>query len=208
MRSTRFRRFRRVVREYDDVVLLVDSASGVGGAEVLTDEWKLDFVLTGSQKALALPPGLAFAAASERLMKRAAVASRKGVYFDLTAFWKHICNLQTPNTPAVSLLYALSEQLSRIASEGIVDRWARHRRMAERCAEWVAQMREERGTPLTILAAEGQRSPTVTCVVLPDGGGGTTCRFRHERAGLRHRSGIRQAEAHDVPGWPHGRSHG
>ena len=158
-----------VVREYDDVVLLVDSASGVGGAKVLTDEWKLDFVLTGSQKALALPPGLAFAAASERLMKRAAVASRKGVYFDLAAFRKHICNLQTPNTPAVSLLYALSEQLRRIASEGIVGRWARHRRMAERCAEWVAQMREERGTPLSILAAEGERSPTVTCVVLPDG---------------------------------------
>ena len=102
------REISEVVRERDDVVLLVDSVSGVGGAEVLTDEWKLDFVLTGSQKTLALPPGLAFAVASERLMERSTLALRKGVYFDLAAFGKHIDNLQTPNTPAVSLLYALA----------------------------------------------------------------------------------------------------
>ncbi len=163
------REISEVVRERDDVVLLVDSVSGVGGAEVLTDEWKLDFVLTGSQKTLALPPGLAFAVASERLMERSTLALRKGVYFDLAAFGKHIDNLQTPNTPAVSLLYALAEQLRRVAAEGMVSRWARHRTMAERCAQWAARMREERGVHLSILAAEGERSPTVTCVVLPDG---------------------------------------
>ena len=157
------------VRESDDVVLLVDSVTGVGGVEVQTDEWELDFVLTGSQKALALPPGLAFGVASERLMARSAEAPRKGVYFDLETFAKQLDNLQTPNTPAVSLFYALAEQLRRIAAEGMVSRWARHRTMAERCAQWVDSMRDEHGVGLSILAAEGERSPTVTCVVLPDG---------------------------------------
>ena len=158
-----------IVRELDDVVLLVDSVTGVGGVEVQTDEWQLDFVLTGSQKALALPPGLAFGVASERLMARSAEAARKGVYFDLELFAKQIDNLQTPNTPAVSLFYSLAVQLRRIAAEGMVSRWARHRTMAERCHQWVDTMRNEHGVDLSILAAEGERSPTVTCVVLPGG---------------------------------------
>ncbi len=157
------------VRENEDVMLLVDSVTGVGGVEVQTDGWKLDFVLTGSQKALALPPGLAFGVASERLMDRSHVAPRKGVYFDLELFAKQLDNLQTPTTPAVSLFFALAEQLRRIAAEGMVSRWARHRTMAERCAQWVDAMRDEHGIGLSILAAEGERSPTVTCVVLPEG---------------------------------------
>jgi aspartate aminotransferase-like enzyme len=151
------------------VVLLVDSVTGVGGVEVQTDEWKLDFVLTGSQKALALPPGLAFGVASERLMDRSYGASRKGVYFDLELFEKQLDNLQTPPPPAVTLFYALAEQLRRIAAEGLVSRWARHRAMAERCWQWVDTMRDEHGVGLSILAAEGERSPTVTCVALPEG---------------------------------------
>ena len=157
------------VRQCDDVVLLVDSVTGVGGAEVRTDDWQLDFVLTGSQKALALPPGLAFGVASERFMDRAHVATAKGVYFDLAQFAKHLDDLQTPNTPTVSLFYALAEQLRRISSEGMVSRWARHRTMAERCAQWVNAMRDEHGVGLSILAAEGERSPTVTCIELPEG---------------------------------------
>ena len=158
----------RAVRESDDVVLLVDSVTGVGGVEVLSDEWQLDFVLTGSQKALALPPGLAFGVASERLMERSKTATRKGVYFDLELFAKQLDNLQTPTTPAVSLLYALAEQLRRISAEGMVSRWARHRTMAECCEQWVATMRAEHGVGLSVLAPEGARSPTVTCVALPE----------------------------------------
>ena len=162
-------RISEVVRERDDVVLLVDSVTGVGGAEVRTDEWALDFVLTGSQKALALPPGLAFGVASERLMIRSAAATRKGVYFDLVSFRKQLDNLQTPTTPAVSLLYALAKQLDRIRLEGVEARWVRHQAMADRCAQWVDMMRERRGVGLSVLAPEGSRSPTVTCVKLPEG---------------------------------------
>jgi aspartate aminotransferase-like enzyme len=163
------RELSEVVREQDDVVLLVDSVTGVGGAELQTDEWALDFVLTGSQKALALPPGLAFGVASERLMARSAKAKRKGVYFDLVSFRKQLDLLQTPNTPAVSLFYAAAKQLERIRIEGLEARWDRHRAMADRCAEWVDTMREEKDVALSVLAPEGSRSPTVTCVALPEG---------------------------------------
>jgi aspartate aminotransferase-like enzyme len=163
-----------VVRDFEDVLLLVDSVTGVGGVEVRTDEWELDFVLTGSQKAMALPPGLAFGVASDRMMARSAEARGKGVYFDLTAFRKQIDNLQTPTTPAVSLLYALAEQLRRIRAEGMEARLLRHRAMADRCAEWVRSMSGERGLELTVLAPEGERSATVTCIVLPEGVSGPT----------------------------------
>ena len=158
-----------VVREQDDVVLLVDSVTGVGGAELQTDDWALDFVLTGSQKALALPPGLAFGVASDRLMARSADATRKGVYFDLVTFRKQLDNLQTPTTPAVSLFYALAKQLDRIRLEGLQARWDRHQAMSDRCVQWVDMMREQRGVALSVLAPEGFRSPTVTCVALPEG---------------------------------------
>ncbi len=149
-----------------DVVLLVDSVTGIAGAEVRTDAWGLDFVLTGSQKALALPPGLAFGVANERVLERAAEKPDRGVYFDFIEFDKGIRKNQTPNTPALSLFYALEEQLRRIAAEGIENRWARHAAMAGSVHAWVARMRD-RGLELELLAPEGYRSPTVTCIKLP-----------------------------------------
>jgi aspartate aminotransferase-like enzyme len=151
------------------VALLVDAVTSLGGAPVETDDWGLDFVLTGSQKALALPPGLAFGVASEAMMERAKTATRKGVYFDLVSFADNLKKLQTPNTPAVSLFYSLDVQLKRIAEKGVEARWETHRQMADHCWAWVEHMREERGVPITVLAAEGRRSPTVTCIQLPDG---------------------------------------
>ncbi|HEX9108890.1 MAG TPA: alanine--glyoxylate aminotransferase family protein, partial [Longimicrobiales bacterium] len=149
-----------------DVVLLVDSVTGIAGAEVRTDAWELDFVLTGSQKALALPPGLAFGVANERLLQRAASKPDRGVYFDFIEFDKGIRKNQTPNTPALSLFYALDAQLRRIEAEGIESRWARHSAMAQSVYAWVARM-QDRGLDLGILAPEGYRSPTVTCIGLP-----------------------------------------
>jgi len=158
----------RVVHAAGDVVLLVDSVTGIAGAPVETDAWELDFVLTGSQKALALPPGLAFAAARERVLERAASAPGRGIYFDLVEFDRYLAKHQTPNTPALSLFYALAAQLERIREETIEARWARHEAMARRCWSWVEEM-HARGTPLSVLAPEGFRSPTVTCIRLPEG---------------------------------------
>ncbi len=157
------------VREESDALVLVDSVSGVGGAELHTDAWGLDFVLTGSQKALALPPGLAFGVASDRLMERAAGTPGRGVYFDLLAHASDLETLQTPNTPALTLLYALQAQLPGIRAEGMEARWARHAGMARLMWRWVEETARATGVELRVLAAEGFRSPTVTAVAVPSG---------------------------------------
>lgn len=158
----------RVVHQAEDVLLLVDSVTGLAGAPVESDLWSLDFVLTGSQKALALPPGIALGVAQPAALERAGQVEHRGTYFDFLDFEKNILKNQTPNTPALSILHALRAQLGRIAAEGIEARWARHRAMAERTWSWVDDMRE-RGVALEVLAPPGGRSPTVTCVMLPSG---------------------------------------
>ena len=159
----------RVVRQFPDTLVLVDAVTSAGGAPVQADDRGLDFVLSGSQKAMALPPGLAFGVASERMMERSGSAARKGVYFDLIVFHDALAREQTPNTPAVTLLYSLAEQLRHISAESLEGRWARHAAMARRCAEWADATREDAGVELSVLAPEGFRSPTVTCLLLPPG---------------------------------------
>ena len=104
----------------------------------MSDAWQLDFVLTGSQKAFALPPGLAFGRASPRMRERAASIEHRGYYFDLLAFEKAFEQAQPTNTPAISLLYALAKQLERLRDEGGIEaRWARHDAMRRRVEAWV-----------------------------------------------------------------------
>ena len=148
-------------------VCLIDSVTGVGGIPLETDAWDLDFVLTGSQKALALPPGLAFAVASPAFMEHAVNAPMRGTYFDLPEFAEFHAKHQTPSTPALSLLYALDEQLGAVQSEGVEVRWARHQAMADVTAEWVAALGERTGGEFGVLAAPAARAQTVTAVTLP-----------------------------------------
>lgn len=150
-----------------DCAVLVDSVTGVGGVPVETDAWGLDFVLTGSQKALALPPGLAFGVASERFIREASEASARGLYFDLVEFEQYVHKHQTPNTPALSLLYAAALQGERIAHETVEGRWARHAEMAAETHRWVARLRDRTGHPFCIYAPDGARSTTVTAIALP-----------------------------------------
>lgn len=152
-------------------VPLIDSVSGLGGAPVEFDAWGLDYLLTGSQKALALPPGLAFAVMSDRFLESARAAegsAGRGVYFDLVEYAAAARKSQAPNTPAISLYYALDAQVAAIAAEGIEARWARHAAMRDRTIAWVGELRD-RGIAIDVLAPEGHRSPTVTTVTLPQG---------------------------------------
>lgn len=158
----------RAAHAAGDVAVLVDSVTGVAGAPLETDDWQLDFVLTGSQKSLALPPGLALGVAAESLLSRARANPARGVYFDFLEFEKFAAIHQTPATPALSLLYALAAQIERIDAEGIEARWERHAAMARRTWAWVDEMRE-RGVSLTLPVIERYRSPTVTCIALPRG---------------------------------------
>jgi aspartate aminotransferase-like enzyme len=161
-----------VARAAGDVVLLVDSVSGLAGARAETDAWRIDYMLTGSQKCFALPPGLAFAVAQPNILERAKTKHDRGIYFDLIEFEKNILKNQTPNTPAVSLFYALDAQLQAIQRETIEARWARHTAMAKRTYDWVDQMRE-RGVMLSVLAPQAFRSPSVTCIKVPEGKSGS-----------------------------------
>ncbi len=153
------------VREHDDVLLLVDGVTSVAGSPVETDAWGLDFILTGSQKATALPPGLAFATASERMLERARRLPGRGLYFDLVAYDEQARKHQTPYTPAVSLLYALDCQLERIANQGGIEgRWARHDAMRRAVESWVAAKGAALG--IAFLPREERRSWTVSCLTL------------------------------------------
>jgi aspartate aminotransferase-like enzyme len=149
------------------VTCLIDSVSGLGGAELRYDEWKLDYVLTGSQKALALPPGLSFAVASTSFIDQANGTHGRGVYFDLVELDAYARRNQTPSTPALTLLYALEAQAKSIAAEGLEARWARHRAMAVRTQEWITKISDETGKKLGNIAPLGSQSPTVSTIRLP-----------------------------------------
>ncbi len=155
----------------EEILLLVDGVTSVGGMLVEAETWGLDFLLTGSQKAMALPPGLAFAAASERMMERARTLTGRGQYFDLIEFEVYWRKHQTPNTPAVSLLYALAAQAERIGAEGVEARALRHWTMAERAWQWVEEQGPRWG--LSLFAPIGRRSPTVTTIAVDEGKSGT-----------------------------------
>lgn len=152
-----------VVARHEGTMLLVDSVTGIGGVETHTDDWQIDFILTGSQKALALPPGLAFGVAGEAMLDRSRNAPTRGWYFALDRLYDQLIEHQTPATPAISLLYALDFQLSRMATETIEERWRRHLAMQKRTVDWVDEMRSS-GVVIDVFADEGHRSPTVTCV--------------------------------------------
>lgn len=147
--------------------LLVDSVTGIGGVPVETDAWEIDFILTGSQKALALPPGLAFGVASSSFIAQAAQGVSRGLYFDLVEFEQYVQKNQTPNTPALSLLYAAAAQCDAITHETIEARWQRHADMASMTHAWVTQLAAETYLPFSVFAPMAQRSGTVTAIALP-----------------------------------------
>jgi aspartate aminotransferase-like enzyme len=150
------------------VTCLVDSVSGLGGAELRTDLWGLDYVLTGSQKSLALPPGLAFSTASAAFIESAKKTTGRGVYFDLVEMDDFVTRGQVPTTPAVSLMYALDAQLEAIRKEGIENRWKRHEAMSDMTGRWLDYCRDS-GVDMKNIVQPAFRSPTVSAIQLPKG---------------------------------------
>ncbi len=153
----------RAVREESDALLLVDTVSSLGGAPVETDAWGIDVVLAGTQKALALPPGLTLFTLSARAAERAAAVARRGFYTDLLRYRDKHREGGFITTPAIPLIYALDVQLDVILAEGMEARWARHARLARQTAEWAAARGCEYAS-----AAEA-RSLTVSCLKPPAG---------------------------------------
>jgi aspartate aminotransferase-like enzyme len=154
------------VRARDDVMLLVDGVTSVGGASVGMDAWGVDLVFSASQKALAVPPGLAFAACSPRLLERARTLPDRGMYLDLVRYDEAARRNAPISTPAMSLVYALEAQLRIVEREGLDARLQRHMSMARLVWRWVYDL-AALGLPVTVLAPHGERAPTVTCVTWP-----------------------------------------
>jgi aspartate aminotransferase-like enzyme len=156
----------RALAAHDDALLLVDAVSSVGGIEVEMDVARMDLVLSASQKALALPPGLSFIACSPRGMARAREVTDRGMYLDVVRMDEYWRQGAIAGTPAIPQLYALDAQLAAIAQEGLAARFARHRAMAAVVHEWASgAAARERGVGL--LAREGVRAPTVSCLTVP-----------------------------------------
>lgn len=148
----------RALPNGQDIMILIDSVSGLSGARVEFDAWDLDVVLTSSQKAFGLPAGLSFCAVSDRALAKAKTVPHRGYYFDFLELEKYLVKNQTPATPAVSLMYALEVQLEDMLAEGMEARFARHLAMRDRTLEWA------KGHGLTPFPAPGYESPTVSCI--------------------------------------------
>ncbi|HLN61914.1 MAG TPA: alanine--glyoxylate aminotransferase family protein [Symbiobacteriaceae bacterium] len=151
----------RVVREHGALVM-VDSVSGLGALPLEFDEWGLDVVLTGAQKALMCPPGLSIVAFSERARLLSETNKMPRFYWDLKAVHASYLKRQTPYTPAISLFYALQAALRMIREETIEGAWTRHRTMGEMCRAGVKAMGLE-----LLVRDEARASNSVTAVLAP-----------------------------------------
>ncbi|MCF8721362.1 pyridoxal-phosphate-dependent aminotransferase family protein [Nitrospina gracilis] len=120
----------KLTRQREDLLLVVDGITAVGVYPLPMDEWGIDAVITGSQKALQLPPGLALVALSEKAWKRAETAKCPHFYFDLRKERKNLADKTTAYTPAVSLVIGLREVLKNIKEEGLENVHKRHNRLA------------------------------------------------------------------------------
>ncbi|MBX7150486.1 alanine--glyoxylate aminotransferase family protein [bacterium] len=151
----------KIIRENSNALIMVDGVTSVGAMELRFDEWGLDTVVTGSQKGLMLPPGLAFCAVSERAMKARESSDLPKFYFDFKRAAKELGANTTPFTPAISLILGLQQTLRMIKEEGIENVWKRHSVMAEGCRRAVKAL------GLQVFAEKPANS--VTPVKVPEG---------------------------------------
>jgi aspartate aminotransferase-like enzyme len=150
-------------REATDALIIVDGISGIGALPFHMDDWDLDVVVSGSQKAWMIPPGLAMAAASERAWAAARGATMPRFYLDLARHRELLPKGQTPWTPAVGLLFQLEAALALMEVEGLEAILARH------VACGAAARAGLRAMGLALLADPAHASNTVTAAWLPDG---------------------------------------
>ncbi len=144
--------------KYPDVILIVDTVSSFAGVKIDMDALGIDVMLTGAQKALALPPGFSLFAVSEKAQKRAEKVPDRGFYFDFLEFKKQQAEWMTPSTPSIGHIHALQSKLDEIFEEGLDARFDRHARTNALVRDWVG----DRG--FDFFAEEGFRSKTLTCV--------------------------------------------
>jgi len=145
-------------KKYPDVMFIVDSVSSLSATPIEFDTLGLDVLLAGSQKALAMPPGLAVFACSPAALAKAATQKDRGYYFDFVEFEKNAEQDMTPSTPSIGHVFALASKLEDIFAEGLQARYARHLKLASLTRDWAARH------GFTLFPDAGFESVTLTCV--------------------------------------------
>jgi aspartate aminotransferase-like enzyme len=147
-----------VRKQSSDAMILVDAVTSAMAADLHVKKMNPDALIFGTQKALALPPGLAIAVVSDRMLERSAKIPNKGFYTDFVKIKKSADENYALTTPPVSLMYGLDYQLDRILKEGMATRYRRHDEMAKMVEKWA----EEKFNGL--LPEPGYRSKTIGVV--------------------------------------------
>jgi aspartate aminotransferase-like enzyme len=151
-----------VAKEYGAIVV-VDAVSSLGAVPLETDAWGIDVVVSGSQKALMCPPGLAFASVSPAALEAAARSTSPRFMYDWERTRAAQAKLDAPFTPAVSLVRALDVALGMLLDEGLEAAFVRHARLGRACREGAKAM------GLELFSPDEDRSAIVTALRAPDG---------------------------------------
>ncbi len=182
------REIAEVVRKHEGTVLVVDAITGIGVFNLPMDEWGIDVLISGSQKALMLPPGLAFAALSDKAWKAVERSDLPKFYFDFKKELKSAQKNQNSFTPAISLLVGLRESLILIRKEGLERVFQRHQKLAEATRAAVTALGLE-------LYAPHSPSNALTAVKVPEGiQGGKLKNLFFEKFGITVAGGQDQAK--------------
>src|SRR5207244_6404333 len=123
---------------YPEYMIIVDAVRSRSATKIEFDALGIDVLLAGTQKSLALPPGLAVFTCSPAALARAAAMKDRGYYFDFVEFQKNAEQNMTPSTPSIGHVYALASKLEDIFAEGLEARYARHRRTNQMTRDWPA----------------------------------------------------------------------
>lgn len=164
---------------------IVDAVSSLGAVRLETDAWGADVVITGSQKALMTPPGLAFASVSERAWERTATAALPRFYWDWERQRKAQAKGSTPSTPATSLVVALVEALGLVLDGGLEAAFVRHRALGRACRAGIKEM------GLELYSPDDESAAVLTGALTPEGIDAVALRLA-----LRDRHGITIAGGH------------
>ncbi len=147
-----------VVRQFPEVISIVDAVSSFSAVKIEKDALGIDVMLLGTQKALALPPGMALLSVSKRSLDRALKIKDRGYYFDFHEFLTNHEKGMTPSTPVIPLIYALKSKLDDIFAEGIENRYARHAHLNGLVHAWA----ERHG--FVLLPEKAYASKTLSCI--------------------------------------------
>jgi aspartate aminotransferase-like enzyme len=145
-------------KKFPDVMFIVDAVSSMSAVPIKFDELGIDVLLAGTQKAFALPPGLAVFVCSPAALAKAAGAKDRGYYFDFVEFQKNAEQSMTPSTPSIGHIYALASKLEDMFSEGLDARFARHQRTNKMVRDWASK------NGFNLFPEPGFESVTLTCV--------------------------------------------